>query len=197
MLYVNPHNPPVGGWRGSGSAFGPITGGGLSPQQQSNGQQGVQVGKWQPQVMTNTKSVEVQRSATADAVFSSLRSGDELQETSPPEGLVRTHLYPHQKKALTFLLEREGEREGDSKLWKVRGGLGDVGERLGVRGCEKGRKWVNVVTNKEVCEEPKECKGALLADDVSLLIVFHRSFVRSLSLGGGSSLNHICAYMMV
>jgi len=114
------------------------------------------------------KSVEVQRSQAAEAVFASLRSGEELAETTPPDLLIRTLLYPHQKKALTFLLERERELPGGSHFWKVRGGLGDVGEKLGVKGCDNGRKWVNVITSKEVCEEPKECKGSLLADDMGL-----------------------------
>jgi SWI/SNF-related matrix-associated actin-dependent regulator of chromatin subfamily A3 len=189
ILYINPHNPPPGGWgigRSGVSAFMNTvdmgTNSGMGPQNNGmNGVNGTTPGmhypgatmgfnsaRWQPHALNNMKSVEVQRSQATDAVFSSLRSGEELSETDVSDGLIRTPLYPHQKKALTFLLEREGEREGGSKFWKVRGGLGDVGESLGVQGCEKGRNWVNVVTNKEVTEEPKECKGTLLADDVSI-----------------------------
>jgi hypothetical protein len=71
---------------------------------------------------------------------------------------IATKLYPHQKKALTFLLDREKEQEppgGFSSLWQKR--------------CHQltGRPiWLNVVTQKEVYEAPKEPKGAILADDV-------------------------------
>lgn len=91
---------------------------------------------------------------------------------------IQTKLYPHQKKALTFLLEREGEisgpkrdrtakepqplpsRWGDgssssSSLWQVRK---DPAGRI--------MSWMHAVTNREVYSEPLECKAALLADDV-------------------------------
>lgn len=68
-------------------------------------------------------------------------------------------LYPHQKKALTFLLDRERERpalDGQfSSLW-----------RMQVDPLSQRRKWVNVVTEEDSAEEPKEAKGAILADDV-------------------------------
>lgn len=75
---------------------------------------------------------------------------------------IATTLYPHQKKALTFLLEREGEKPAPSgksiSLWTVRKDqLGNI------------RSWYNVVTQKEVTKEPREAKGAILADDVSSL----------------------------
>jgi len=71
---------------------------------------------------------------------------------------IATKLYPHQKKALTFLLDREKEQEppgGFSSLWQKR--------------CHQltGRTiWLNVITQKEDYEAPKEPKGAILADDV-------------------------------
>lgn len=61
VLYSNPHNPPPGG-------YGPI---GLFAKQCIN--------KWALQ--TNSKSVEVQRTQV-DEVFKSLKSGDDLEETS-------------------------------------------------------------------------------------------------------------------
>lgn len=72
---------------------------------------------------------------------------------------MATKLYPHQKKALTFLLEREREVPGPdgqySSLW----------QRRQVPGS-KHISWYHSVTQKEVFQEPKEAKGAILADDV-------------------------------
>jgi hypothetical protein len=73
---------------------------------------------------------------------------------------VATQLYPHQKEALTFLLEREKEAKAPksraASLWTT-------------RKDSKGRTtWYNIVTQKETRKEPAECKGAILADDVRL-----------------------------
>ena len=69
---------------------------------------------------------------------------------------VGTKLYPHQKKALTFLLEREQEirfpNGKSSSLWK--------------KLHESGNIWQHLITLKEINSKPDECKGALLADDV-------------------------------
>lgn len=121
------------------------------------------------------KSVEVQRSQV-DELFKSLKDGDELVETEPspchfiwrffitlyidllgPD--VATKLYPHQKKALTFLLEREREHLGPdgifSTLWQLR-----------QNPLSHKKSWFHIVTQKEVFDEPREAKGAILADDV-------------------------------
>ena len=76
---------------------------------------------------------------------------------------IATRLYPHQKKALTFLLERERETFGpdgrSSTLWQTR------------RNSQtRTPSWFNIVTQREVFEEPEECKGALLADDVRMYL---------------------------
>ena len=55
--------------------------------------------------MDKTKQVEVQRQQV-DEVFKSLESGVDLEE-SDPGPFIKTSLYPHQRKALTFLLQRE------------------------------------------------------------------------------------------
>ena len=72
---------------------------------------------------------------------------------------VATKLYPHQKKALTFLLERERERAGSdgtfSSLWQRR-----------VHSITQQVSWYHIVTQEEVFDEPQEAKGAILADDV-------------------------------
>ncbi|KAF8913027.1 SNF2 family N-terminal domain-containing protein [Gymnopilus junonius] len=101
------------------------------------------------------KSVEVQRSQV-DELFKTLKDGAGLAETEPgPE--IATKLYPHQKKALTFLLERERENPSHSSLWEER--------YSPLRGLPA---WFHIVTQKEVFEPPKEAKGSILADDMGL-----------------------------
>ncbi|GJE85785.1 SNF2 family DNA-dependent ATPase [Phanerochaete sordida] len=87
-----------------------------------------------------------------------MKDGDELPETDPPPE-VATKLYPHQKKALTFLLERECERRGSAStsLWQ---------ERYNPMSGE--RSWHHLITQKEVFDEPPPTKGGILADDMGL-----------------------------
>jgi SWI/SNF-related matrix-associated actin-dependent regulator of chromatin subfamily A3 len=134
----------------------------------------------------NVKSVEVQRNQVEE-LYKNLHNGDELAETEPGActhwtgghscfifnpflaSQIATQLYPHQKKALTFLLEREREQAGPngkfSSLWQQ--GT-DVGSRQ--------RCWIHTVTEKRVFEEPEDCKGAILADDVSMVCFFRAPF---------------------
>ncbi|KAJ7099632.1 SNF2 family N-terminal domain-containing protein [Mycena crocata] len=140
--YYNPHNPPPGGHRAANRLYPQVN----------------NANRWStPQV--SGKSVEVQRSQV-DELFKSLKSGDELAETEPSPD-VATKLYPHQKKALTFLLEREREKPGSdgkfSSLWQMRT------NSMSHRPC-----WVHTITTKEIFQEPKETKGAILADDMGL-----------------------------
>ena len=78
---------------------------------------------------------------------------------------VATQLYPHQKKAITFLLEREREKvsagSGFSSLWQHR-----------YNPLSRQTTWFHIVTNNEVYEPPKESKGAILADDVCFIDYF-------------------------
>ncbi|KAJ2932690.1 hypothetical protein H1R20_g4421, partial [Candolleomyces eurysporus] len=108
---------------------------------------------------SSAKSVEVQRSQI-DELFKSLKDEEELKETEPSSE-VATRLYPHQKKALTFLLERERERPGSdgtfSSLWQRR-----------VHSITQQVSWYHIVTQEEVFDEPQEAKGAILADDMGL-----------------------------
>ncbi|KAG6830298.1 hypothetical protein H0H92_001376 [Tricholoma furcatifolium] len=143
--YHNPHNPPPGGHDRTIIAQNRLYG----PQNTNS--------RWASPVTTG-KSVEIQRSQV-DEVFKSLKDGEELAETEPaPE--VATVLYPHQKKALTFLLEREREKRGPdgnfSSLWQRRTNTNNQ------------VLWFHVVTQKEVFEEPLESKGSILADDMGL-----------------------------
>ncbi|KAF6766578.1 SNF2 family N-terminal domain-containing protein [Ephemerocybe angulata] len=135
--YFNPHNPPANGHANSANHRDM---------------------RWSTPPST-AKAVEVQRSQV-DELFKSLKDGDELPETEPTSD-VATKLYPHQKKALTFLLEREREKPGAdgkfSSLWQQR-----------VHPISRQVSWYHIVTQQEVFEEPKETKGAILADDMGL-----------------------------
>lgn len=59
------------------------------------------------------------------------------------------------------MLEREGERplSANTALWQ---------ERFNPISHE--RSWLHVVTQREAFEEPHTTKGAILADDVSLIV---------------------------
>ncbi|KAF8167732.1 SNF2 family DNA-dependent ATPase [Crassisporium funariophilum] len=145
--YYNPHNPPPGGFNRAIMASNRMN---IVPERDNS--------RWTTPAMTG-KSVEVQRNQV-DELFKNLKDGDGLLETEPsPE--VATKLYPHQKKALTFLLEREREKTdssgGFSTLWqKHRNPL------------TQQTTWFHMVTKKEVYEPPQEAKGAILADDMGL-----------------------------
>ncbi|KAK0464993.1 SNF2 family N-terminal domain-containing protein [Desarmillaria tabescens] len=143
--YMNPHNPPPGGhnrvqYAPNRSVYPPGAN-----------------GRWSTATPAG-KSVEVQRSQV-DELFKNMKSGADLAEMeAAPE--VATQLYPHQKKALTFLMEREREiktPEGVfSSMWLAR------------KSMSGHDTWTHIVTEKEVYEEPKESKGAILADDMGL-----------------------------
>ena len=142
--------------------------------------------RWSAPVIAG-KSVEIQRSQV-DELFKSMKDGDNLVETEPraytyqahftplsliclaPE--VATKLYPHQKKALTFLLEREREKCGAdgkfSSLWQLR--TSPLSGQI---------SWFHIVTQREVFEEPREAKGAILADDVCWFLLPYDDFTHS------------------
>ncbi|KAL1687389.1 SNF2 family N-terminal domain-containing protein [Schizophyllum commune] len=144
MHYYNPHDNPMNPNFYAQRAQRPYNGGGG--------------GRWSTPAVSG-KSVEVQRSQV-DELFKSLQGGDNLPETEPAQE-VATTLYPHQKQALTFLLQREREitcEDGNySSLWQL---------RTNVHTLQK--SWFHAVTNKIVNEEPNEAKSAILADDMGL-----------------------------
>ncbi|KAG1715984.1 hypothetical protein ID866_1149 [Astraeus odoratus] len=144
--YFNPHNPPGGPPRA------------LLPGRTMYGGPGGNNHRWTTPTVSG-KTLEIQRSQV-DELFKSLKSGDELSETEPAFE-VGTPLYPHQKKAITFLLEREHEKycsDGRySSLWQHR-----------VDPHTRQQSWFHIVTQKEVFQEPVEAKGAILADDMGL-----------------------------
>lgn len=86
--YYNPHNPPPEGFRAlRRNKLDALMGRGVMQQQQ--------------------KTIDVQRQQV-DQVFQALPSHDELPETAP-DGMIKTNLFPHQLKAITFLQRREQE----------------------------------------------------------------------------------------
>lgn len=89
---------------------------------------------------------------------------------------VATRLYPHQKEALTFLLEREKELKAPKSR---------AGSLWTLRKDTKGRTtWYNIVTQKETRREPVECRGTILADDVSPLLIFWSLVLTGLCVDG-------------
>ncbi|KAL0951422.1 hypothetical protein HGRIS_008114 [Hohenbuehelia grisea] len=139
--YINPHDPPPGGHANSANAYNSVN----------------NVGRWSAPAV-NSKSTEVQRSH-AEAVFNNMRNDDDLPEADPPPDIA-TKLYPHQKKALTFLLEREQEIPSDNSTCSV--------WSRSINPISGRPYWVNLITKAETYEQPKEAKGAILADDMGL-----------------------------
>lgn len=132
----------------------------------------------QPNRMTTQACDHHQQVAT---IFKSLASGVDLDETEPGEMII-TPLYPHQKQALSFMLDRETlklipedhksarspiekkalEKEDEENLvtlWKKT--RDSYGRHVG---------WMNVVTGIQQIgrQTPTQCRGAILADDMGL-----------------------------
>jgi len=70
-----------------------------------------------------------------DQVYSTLRAGEDLPVTEPGR-LLKTRLFPHQKQALSFLLDREKERS-----WEVESSDSESGQDSD--GSSKGKKKSN------------------------------------------------------
>lgn len=76
------------------------------------------------------KQIEVQREQV-EAVFKNIESGTELEQ-SDPGPWIKTDLFPHQRKALTFLLQgeqdwsslKDARKKADKKLKKQKGKAG-------------------------------------------------------------------------
>lgn len=161
------------------------------------------------QELAAQRALTLQRTQV-DEVFDSLKGGDQLDETNPgecnpslttfyhwaltdkaffapvPKGpLINTVLYPHQRKALSFLREREAETRpptGLSKrewtaperhsLWEaiedptLSSASSSTSSSSGKR-SKKTVGWKNKVTEKVSTKKPTDCRGAILADDVS------------------------------
>ncbi|BGP47440.1 hypothetical protein JCM10450v2_003292 [Rhodotorula kratochvilovae] len=157
MRYANPHNPAPGvGARGADAerrrqalVSGMYGGAGMDAHRV-------------------VKAVDAQREQVQN-VLMELKSGVEMEEVTPPP-IVATKLYPHQKQALAFLLDREtlidvpdrdprGSKPTMVALW----------ERISdTYGRPKG--WRSVVTDLQIegVKPPPQARGAILADDMGL-----------------------------
>lgn len=90
--YTNPHNPPAGGMRNDPGIYNGIyRGAGIGTSVQ------------------NRELTEKEKKAQVDAIYSSIRSGEELAAVEPSQ-FISTRLLQHQKQALGFLLNREKDR---------------------------------------------------------------------------------------
>lgn len=125
------------------------------------------------------KTVEVQREQV-ESMFKSMQSGADLGEAEP-DPMITTKLYPHQKQALAFLLDRERLRTVEDVLQKpstvdVNGTMQENVDQLislwRPRKNTYGRLvgWQHVVTEVEIGSDrpPPQCRGAILADDMGL-----------------------------
>lgn len=123
------------------------------------------------------KSVEVQREQVEE-MFKSIQSGADVGEAEPPE-MLNTRLYPHQKQALAFLLDRERLRTVEEVL-KRKDVNGDDSNSINDELISLWRPkkdiykrfigWQHVVTEVEIGSDrpPPQCRGAILADDMGL-----------------------------
>ncbi|SNX81913.1 related to RAD16 - nucleotide excision repair protein [Melanopsichium pennsylvanicum] len=92
--YSNPHNPPLGGVRNDAAL---------------QAYSGIYRGDGFGTSVQNRELTEKEKKAQVDAVYSSIRSGEELAAVEPV-ALISTKLLQHQKQALGFLLTREKDR---------------------------------------------------------------------------------------
>jgi SNF2 family DNA or RNA helicase len=97
-----------------------------------------------------------------DELYQSLRSGEDLSETEPSQ-LCVTPLYPHQKQALTFMLERESDpatRDSALNIWTQTCDFSKSPPRM---------IWMCVLNNQPKKEgSPEEVRGGIVADDMGL-----------------------------
>ena len=169
--YYNPHNTHIAGAEADRRRQQVLS--------SYNGSGGYQYGRFGSNGQAS-KSVEVKREQVEE-MFKTIQSGADLGEVEP-DPMVTTKLYPHQKQALAFLIDRERlrsipdvkarrskqsnsenmtkeEEEEMISLWRP---ARDVfGRFVG---------WHNVITEVEIGSDkpPPQCRGAILADDMGL-----------------------------
>ncbi|GAA5920321.1 hypothetical protein JCM1841_004530 [Sporobolomyces salmonicolor] len=157
--YHNPHNPAAGVGSHSADAARRL-------QRLRSGLMGV--GGTGVDAQRAVKAIDVQRKQV-EQVFQNIKSGTDLEQVDPPP-IVATRLYPHQKQALSFLLDREklveitdrdprGGPPAMVSLWERRSD--PYGKVVG---------WSNVVTDLTIsgAKPPPQARGAILADDMGL-----------------------------
>lgn len=113
-------------------------------------------------VLSDARTLEEATDAVSKLFDSFANEAATLAETEPPSTVITTPLLPHQKQALTFMLQHEqprtfGKQESEnSSLWRqVKRFNGDTIYR-------------EVVTGISVKEEPPQVLGGLLADVMGL-----------------------------
>ena len=108
-------------------------------------------------------SAEAQTEGADLSGFLEFQEDLELEETSPPASFPTT-LYPHQKQALTWMLEREGLGTVSSKSQELHPLWDEY--RLG-----ESRIYHNICTGEIALERPhahEACQGGILADEMGL-----------------------------
>ncbi|GAA5859731.1 hypothetical protein JCM8547_007003 [Rhodosporidiobolus lusitaniae] len=166
LLYSNPHNPSEGVLSSRTGGGGGSGGGSWEGRRKALADGLAGQGAYGRQVV---KQVDVQREQVEE-VFRELKSGIDLEEVEPPP-IVATPLYPHQKQALSFLLDREsvvpipptdppGGPPTIVSLWKREMNL------MGTRTIG----WKSLVSDLRMEGErgPPQARGAILADDMGL-----------------------------
>lgn len=100
--------------------------------------------------------------ADVEDVFDTVVSSSEDVPAREPSSHIKTKLYPHQKQALYFMVDKEQQHIGaefdDRKdsLWKP-------------KFRDNGRKsYVHVITGQEQAEKPRSNLGGILADEMGL-----------------------------
>ncbi|KAF1850690.1 SNF2 family helicase/ATPase-like protein [Cucurbitaria berberidis CBS 394.84] len=100
--------------------------------------------------------------ADVEDVFNTVVSSAEEVPTREPSSHIKTELYPHQKQALYFMVDKEQDHTGaehdDRKdsLWKP-------------HYRDNGRKsYIHVITGEERQTKPKHSLGGILADEMGL-----------------------------
>ena len=107
------------------------------------------------------RSVEEIRADVED-VFDTVVSSSEEVPTREPSSHIKTGLYPHQKQALYFMVDKEQDHtssefdERKDSLWKP-------------HYRDNGRKsYIHVITGEEKQAKPKSSLGGILADEMGL-----------------------------
>ncbi|GAA5994527.1 uncharacterized protein JCM10292_002114 [Rhodotorula paludigena] len=150
--YANPHNPAPGVADAERRRLQLVSG--------MYGQSGLEASR-------QVKAVDVQKEQVA-AVMENIKSGADIEEVTPPP-IVATTLYPHQKQALSFLLDREKIVEIPPRDEKGKPTMVSLWERISDT-YGRPRGWRSVVTDLEIEGErpPPQARGAILADDMGL-----------------------------
>ncbi|WFD41741.1 1-phosphatidylinositol 4-kinase [Malassezia psittaci] len=113
--------------------------------------------------------LEEEQKAQINSVYDSLKGSENLAETEPGD-LISARLFPHQKQALTFLLDRERARSFDELLH--RDANSDAPDHISlwtvVQQANRIHHFQNIVTQTVLTRTPGICRGAILADDMGL-----------------------------